>query len=65
MFRITKRYHCPYCNEVVVQWTNSVGPNFCPGCRSLFHLKKDTPPPIPLWAMGVLVILTLNIRFYV
>ncbi|HLA84422.1 MAG TPA: hypothetical protein VJL29_06485 [Thermoguttaceae bacterium] len=63
MFRVTKHYHCPYCGEVVVQWTNSVGPNFCTRCHRLFHLQREAPA-IPAWTVGVLAILVCNIQLY-
>jgi len=65
MFRMTKRYQCPYCHEVVVQWANSVGPNFCTRCHRLFHLEKETVQPIPPYAMGVLAVLVANLHLYI
>ena len=52
------RYPCPRCSELVVQTRNLEGPNFCPQCRTLFIMP--TPPKMPPWILGVLVILVAN-----
>ncbi|MBN2216949.1 MAG: hypothetical protein JW719_06200 [Pirellulales bacterium] len=65
MFRIPKRYHCPHCNELVVQWPNPSGLNFCTNCRRLFSTRiDDVSSQVPSWAVGVLAVLAINIQFY-
>ena len=49
---------CPRCCQLVVQIRNRSGLNFCPNCGSLFSAPPERP--LPLWILGVLVILTVN-----
>ena len=62
MFRATKHYCCPYCGEIVIQWSNPTGPNFCTNCRRLFEVQKNIPLPVPPWALGVLAVLAINLH---
>jgi len=64
MIRIPRRYCCPHCNAIVVQWANPSGLNFCTNCRRLFSVQHLLAPTIPPWAMGVLAVLAINLHVY-
>lgn len=64
LFRIPKRLNCPYCQEVVVQWTSPVDPNFCPRCHRLFRQENTKTGQLPPYTLGVLAVLAANILVY-
>jgi len=64
MFRIPRRYRCTYCHELVVQWANPSGLNFCTNCRRLFRGDDGLSGRVPPWVMGVLAVLAINLHLY-